>query len=198
MVTLTAQGGADHDLPLSDRSEAMMDLFARRARRGTLASLLAVACVATGTVGQAESVEKIDVTEAARRIGLQSGRPTVLLLYATTCSLSQEMFPRFVELADEYQARGVTFLVFSTDQPKNAYWIPEFLAQNKASFSPVMIRPWPSGDLGRALRTVGIHIGSTWTRPLVVVIDRDGRVVMQTNGETDLSPLRSAIARVTG
>jgi hypothetical protein len=57
--------------------------------------------------------------------------------------------------------------VFSTDQPKNAYWIPEFLAQNKAAFSPVMIRPWASGDLGRALRTVGIHIGSNWTRPLV-------------------------------
>ena len=145
----------------------------------------------------ATEVDSVDVADVARKISQRTGRPSVVLLYATTCSLSQRMFPEFVSLAKEYQRRGVDFLVFSTDEAKNAYWIPEFLSNHEASFAPVFVRPWVPGSLGRALSPLGIVIGSTWTQPLVAVRNRDGRVITQSQGVTDLSGVRAALNAVT-
>jgi len=43
----------------------------------------------------------------------------------------------------------------------------------------------------------GIDVGASWTMPLVAVRDRNGRVVMQNEGTTDLTRLRSALETVT-
>ena len=40
---------------------------------------------------------------------------------------------------------------------------------------------------------LGIKIGSTWTRPLVAVRDRGGRVIAQGQAVTDLSGLKKAL-----
>ena len=139
-------------------------------------------------------VALVDVRQAAQRVSSRLGRPTVVMLYSTGCSLSQAAFPEFVKLANQYRARGVDFVVLSTDEEENFGEVPAFLAQRGAPFEPVAIKRWEAGDLGRAFAPLGIRIGSTWTRPLIAMRDRDGKVVGKMEGQTDLAPLRTALA----
>jgi hypothetical protein len=46
------------------------------------------------------------------------------------------------------------------------------------------------------MKPLGIEVGRTWTRPLVAVFDRTGRLRMQSQGQTDLRPLRAALETV--
>jgi len=142
-------------------------------------------------------VSLVDVRQAAQRVSSRMGRPTVVMLYSTGCSLSQAAFPEFVKLANQYRSRGVDFVVMSTDEEESFGDVPAFLAQRGAPFEPVAIKPWASGDLSRAFAPLGIRIGSTWTRPLIAMRDRDGRVVGKLEGQTDLAPLRAALASAT-
>jgi hypothetical protein len=145
-----------------------------------------------GEVGP-NGVEMLDVAQAARRIGGQRGRPSVVLLYATTCPLSRTMFPQFVAIANRYRSRGVDFLVFSTDEGEEIGAVPAFLSARNASFPPLAIKPWPAGALSRAMTPLGIEVGATWTRPLVAVRDANGKVVLQGQAVTDLSRLPSVL-----
>ncbi len=138
-------------------------------------------------------VEMIDVAQAVKRISGQRGRTSVVLLYATTCPLSQQMFAEFVSIANRYRSRGVDFLVFSTDDEDEIGAVPAFLSACNASFPPVAIKPWPEGTFGRAMTPLGIEIRGTWTRPLIAVLDAKGKVVIQGQGVTDLSRLPLAL-----
>ena len=138
-------------------------------------------------------VSLIDVNQAARRISSRVGRPTVVLLYSTTCPLSRQMFPEFVAITNQYRARGIDFIVLSTDDEEQFGDVAPFLSRHKLSMEPVAIKPWASGNLIRALAPLGIEIGSTWTRPLVAVRDASGRVVRKTEATTDLSGLRGTL-----
>jgi thiol-disulfide isomerase/thioredoxin len=138
-------------------------------------------------------VSLIDVTQAARRISGRQGRPTVVLLYSTTCPLSRRMFPEFVAIANQYRARGIDFLVFSTDEEENFAKVPVFLTERKAPFAPIAIKPWEAGDLIRAMAPLGIEVGSTWVRPLVAVRDSSGRVVRKTEAMVELGGLRKTL-----
>ena len=42
---------------------------------------------------------------------------------------------------------------------------------------------WP--DTAVAMKPLGVRIGSRWTRPLAAVFDRGGKLVFQSQGETD-------------
>jgi hypothetical protein len=138
-------------------------------------------------------VSLIDVNQAARRISSRVGRPTVVLLYSTTCPLSRQMFPEFVAITNQYRARGIDFIVLSTDEEEQFADVAPFLSMHKLSMEPVAIKRWASGDLIRALAPLGIEIGSTYTRPLVAVRDASGRVVRKTEATTDLSGLRRTL-----
>lgn len=138
-------------------------------------------------------VALVDVGQAARRISSRVGRPTVVMLYSTGCSLSQQAFPQFVALANRYRGRGVEFVVLSADEGEDVAGIPGFLAQRNAPFEPLALKPWADGQLSRAFQPLGIEIGSRWTMPLIALRDRDGRVVRKTEGVTDLSRLGAAL-----
>src|ERR1700687_5645315 len=148
--------------------------------------------VETGTRGPG-GVELLDVGQLARRIRQHSDRPSVVLLYGTHCPLSRRMFPEFVAIANQYRARGVEFLVFSTDNEEHFEEVPEFLMRHNAQFSPVAIVPWAPGSLSSAMAPLGIEVGQTWTRPLVAIRDRTGRVISQGQAVTDLSRLRATL-----
>ncbi len=72
----------------------------------------------------------------------------------------------------------------------------EFLRRHQAGFANRVVRDWTPGELARAMKPLGIQVGSTWTRPLLAILDRQGRVVHQSQGQTDLRPLHSALAKV--
>ena len=151
----------------------------------------------------ADSVERgpggtglIDVSQAASRIRNRQGRATVVMLYSTTCSLSQRVFPEFVAVANQYRARGIDFVVLSTDDAEHFGDVPAFLSKRKAPFEPVAIKPWASGSLKSSLSSVGIEIAMDWTRPLIAVRDRSGKVVRKTEGVTDLGGLRATLDKL--
>jgi hypothetical protein len=139
----------------------------------------------------------IDVNQAARRITARQGRPTVVLLYATTCPRSQRMFGDFAVLANQYRARGVEFVVLSVDDEENFSHIPAFLASRRASFEPVAIKPWAPGNLTRAMATAGIEVAPSWNMPLIALRDAEGRVLRNSDGAEDLSGLRASLEKLT-
>ena len=145
-----------------------------------------------GEIGP-NGVELLDVTQTAQRISGLRGRPSVVLLYSTTCPLSRQMFPEFVAIANRYRARGVDFLVFSTDQEEQFGDVPAFLSERNAPFPAVAIKRWAPGNLGRAMNPLGIDIGESWVRPLIAVRDGNGKVVAQGQAVTNLAPLQAAL-----
>lgn len=143
----------------------------------------------------AQGFQSLRAEDAAAYAGQATGRPAVIVFYATSCPRSQAMFPSLVALANQYQSAGVDFLVFSTDEEADKERIPEFLAKYGAPFAPVYVERWAPGEFTQAMAGVGIHAGKVWTRPLVAVRDGNGTIVAQAQGVTDVSPLSAALSR---
>ena len=144
----------------------------------------------------AQALEEITVDQAMERIRATTGRAAVIVFYKTDCSLSQAMFPSLVAIARERAATGVAFLVFSVDNEDHKQAVPGFLAQYSAPFPRVYVRPWSPGTFTRAMATLGIEAGRTWTVPLVAVRAADGRIITQAQGPTDVSGLSRVLARL--
>jgi thiol-disulfide isomerase/thioredoxin len=162
------------------------------------ATLLLSAALLFGSVVpdlRAQGVTTMRVEDAAAEIGQATGRPAIIVFYATTCPRSRAMFPSLIALAEQYQTAGVDFLVYSTDAEANVGRIPAFLDRHRAPFTPIHIDRWAPGDFTRAMAGVGIKAGKVWVRPLVAVRDQTGRIVAQGQGVTDLSPVAAALAR---
>lgn len=136
------------------------------------------------TIGQGA----LTVQQAAYRVN-QSG-PALVIIFSTDCPLSQTAFPKFSRIADSL-APGVEVLAFSTDSDQGI--IDSFVARSGASFGVERLAPWRPGEMGSAMGSVGIRVGSTWVKPLMAVIGRDGRVLGQWQGLTDLRPLESLV-----
>jgi hypothetical protein len=153
--------------------------------------------LASDAIGK-QQIESITIQQAASRLRRRTGRVSVVLFFSTGCSLSQRLFPSFVELTKEYRRRGVDFLIFATDPPGNVRLIEPFLERHGATFEAVHIRPWRSGQFRSSLAPHGIEIGNTWTKPLVAVRDRNGRVVLQGQGVTRIGPFRAAVENALG
>jgi hypothetical protein len=161
--------------------------------------LIAIAAIALlGHAGPARAqaaFQAVDVYRVVGEIRAAEGHPVVVLLYGAECPLSKAMFPGFVQAAREFEPRGVRFLVFNTDGVEYGDYSVDFLRRHQAGFPPMVVRDWAPGELSRAMKPLGIAVGKSWTRPLVAVFDRKGSVIFQSQGETDLRPLRSALAK---
>jgi hypothetical protein len=58
--------------------------------------------------------------------------------------------------------------------------------------APFWLEPWKPGALDSTMATLGVRVGATWSVPLVAVIDPDGRVIAQWQGETVAQPIIAA------
>ena len=164
--------------------------------RSTLATPGGPASAAAAADGPVEvpGVTQISVAELAQRIQRPMGRPSIVVLYGPRCPISQRVFPQLSSLARFYGPRGIDFQAYSTDADADAAEIIPFLAKHQAPFKPIHVRHWGSGGLDAALSPLGIVVGDTWTRPLVVIRDAGGRIVAQGQGVGDLSGLEQALA----
>ena len=153
-------------------------------------------CLPGAFAAQPAAFQAVDVYRIAGEIRAAEGHPVVILLYGSECPLSKAMFPGFVQAARDYEGRGVRFLVFNTDGVEYGAYAADFLQRHRAGFPPVVVRDWAPGELTLAMKPLGVKVGATWTRPLVAVFDRGGRVIFQSQGQTDVRPLRAAIETV--
>jgi thiol-disulfide isomerase/thioredoxin len=144
-------------------------------------------------------MEMLDPDAAAKRIAAQQAAATVVVLYSSKCGLCQQVMPQLSELARRYQGRGVEWLAFSTDAPEDLASVAPFLAESRAPFALVALRPWAPGQLTRAFAPLGIAIDAQpWTRPFIAVRDRNGKVAFQSDGVADVSQLAGAVDALAG
>jgi hypothetical protein len=132
----------------------------------------------------------VSVEEAAALI--KGTRPALVVVFSPGCSLSRAAFPQVVEIARGLDRR-TTVLAFSTDT--DAARVAEFLAANGATFPARGLQDWQPGQFASAMSGVGIHIGATWTKPLIAVIGDTGELVGEWQGSTDLRPVADAVRR---
>jgi hypothetical protein len=135
--------------------------------------------------------EEVSIEQAVARVRA-TGTPTVVAFYKTTCPISRAMFPSLVALARSQP--HATFLAFSVDPDSTISRVPNYLSSQGAPFSAVTLRRWPQGAFIRAVSTLGISVGQTWTTPLVAVRDSRGQTIWYREGVRTVAPLASALA----
>jgi thiol-disulfide isomerase/thioredoxin len=138
------------------------------------------------------AVEQITVTTLAERIARPVGRPSMVVLYATTCPMSQAMMPQLGALVRQYRDQ-VDFQAYSTDDDEDVTWIARFLEETSTPLAAIHVKKWAPGGLNAALSPLGIRVGDTWTRPLLVIRNLSGRIVAQGQGIGDLTPLKQSL-----
>ena len=151
----------------------------------------ALAC-ATGLCAQApqEMVHKaapefVRTDLAGRRIDLKDYRGKVVLLnfWATWCAGCQIELPKFAMWQKEYGAAGLQIVGVSMDD--SAAPVRRTVRRLNLDFPVVM------GDA-----RLGDAYGGVLGLPVTYLIDRDGRIVAQIKGETDLAALESRVKRL--
>lgn len=131
----------------------------------------------------------------AAAIVADSKKPTVVLLYATLCPITNQMFGDFSAFAKRAEAAGAEVLAFSTDAASDTRLIRPFLAHYGSTVRPRWIEKWRPGQLDAAFRPLGIHIGQTYTRPLLAVKAADGRILYQAQAARDVAAAERALTR---
>jgi hypothetical protein len=140
--------------------------------------LAVVALIGRPSPGTAQ-VTSMTAADAGALIRAQPGA-RVVLLYATTCRYSHEMFPEVVALTERYSPLGVHFLAFSID--KTPDFLEEYLGSVGYSFERLHIQPWQPGELIAALEPIGIDVRTRVGTPHIAVIDAYGQLVGQVRG----------------
>ncbi len=133
------------------------------------------------------TVDKIPAILSAKR-----GHSTVAMLFSSRCPLSKNLWPRFLELANQSKDNTVSFVAFSTDKIQSD--ATAFVSGHKLSFDWYWIQPWAPGALSASMEPTGIEIGSTFLLPLVAVIDSRGKVVGQWQGLQDISVVTDSLS----
>jgi len=135
----------------------------------------------------------VTVQEAAASIAATKGRPSIVIIYTTRCRLSPGMFTAFAEMAARHPEVDVH--AFGSDE-RYANEIPAFLREHGADFSPLYLRDWRKGELIAAMDPLGIEVKTLFATPLVAIRDKDGYVVMQGEGMTDVKRMEGVLERL--
>ena len=151
----------------------------RACRACLLATILAIAAIIGQPPPVAAQITSMRAAAAGALIRSQPGA-RVVLLYATTCRYSHEMFPEVVALTQRYSPLGVRFLAFSIDE--SPHLLEEYLGSVGYSFERLHIQPWQAGELIAALEPLGIDVRSRVGTPHIAVLDADGQLVGQVRG----------------
>lgn len=144
-----------------------------------------------GSASKAQNIFTTNVTDVPRIVSGVHGQPKVVLVFSSRCSLSRNFWPQFLEFANQYWYKNISFVVFSMD----TYWseVVDFLSRYDLPFNCYWVAAHGPGTLGPQIRTLGVNIGDTFSMPLVVAHDSTGRVVGQWQGLQHISPVKNAL-----
>lgn len=131
----------------------------------------------------APSFVRLDL--AGRKVRLRDYRGKVVLLnfWATWCAPCQVELPRFAEWQKKYDAQGLQVLAVSMDD--NVAPVRRMVRRLHLSYPIVM------GDA-----KLGEEYGGVLGLPVTYLVDRDGIVVEQIKGETNLNAVEVEIKTV--
>lgn len=117
------------------------------------------------------------VQQAAASVEAAHGSVALVMFYASSCPRTVGLLPEFLRISNHFGEQGLEAFAFSTDECKKE--VEDLLVSYELTFAPIMLVPWPSGELAAAFSGVGIQFGDTFAQPLLAVISRDGQTVMQ-------------------
>lgn len=122
---------------------------------------------------------------------VEGARGCVLVfeLYASWCAPCVTLAPAVNALARSYSDRGVMVRGLSVDTDRQR--LEKFHAEHGGAFAPLVLESWNLADLGAVLGTLGADFKDAV--PLLLVFDREGRLVYQASEPGDLSGVEAAL-----
>lgn len=134
------------------------------------------------------------ITELERTLSRGSGAYRVTVLYELDCPLSMGFFPHLVELAREFQPRGVAFVAYNTNaDPADLAAVPAFLRGFDAPFEARWMQGWRMDEGVSALRRLGVAVVDRYVHPLVIVQDGQGKVIFSGDAMRSVARVRRAL-----
>lgn len=143
---------------------------------------------------RSSGVRVTTITELEQTLSRGNGAYRVTVLYELDCPLSVGFFPHLVELAREFQPRGVAFAAYNTNADSAELGaVPAFLREFDAPFESRWIQGWRMDEGVAALRRLGVAVVDRYVHPLVIVQDGQGRTVFSGEAMRSTARVRRAL-----
>lgn len=128
--------------------------------------------VVTHKPSSAANLPLIDVAGYERALAKYRGKPIMVAFWATWCEPCRWEFPLVVQLAHEYQPKGLAVFGVNLDDDADMHLVRDFLAKNQPPFPSY--RQKPGIDVDAFYR--GVNPAWTGTMPQTIFYDRNGKM----------------------
>ena len=151
--------------------------------------LLALCCFSS--MAAARNVRKLalhNLDGNKTRLSDYQGRIVVVNFWATWCGPCKEELPRLGEIAQQYAAQNVAFILISIDEQKKLASVRDYIAQQKVTL-PV----WIGASTDMLEQFSGTNIV-----PATLIVDEKGEIVRSINGEAQEEDVKQALDWLLG
>lgn len=165
------------------------------------AAVLSLIALAPASAQKAPTAEKkpaevkdLEVIDGARYKALvesRRGKPLMVSFWATWCEPCREEYPMVVELARQYDGKGLVVMGVSLDEDAETGMVRRFLARAAPGFPNFRKKP------GNEEAFINF-VNPKWSGalPATLFYARDGRLVAQIVGEAQRETFEAAIQKV--
>jgi thiol-disulfide isomerase/thioredoxin len=123
-------------------------------------------------MSKAATMPLIDADGYHRVLEKYRGKPVMVNFWATWCEPCRYEFPLIVQLAHQYQSKGLVVLGVNLDDDSDMHLVRDFLAKTQPPFPSY--RQKPGIDVDAFYRDV--NPAWTGTMPQTIFYDRDGKM----------------------
>ena len=138
---------------------------------------------------KAANLPLIDLDGYKKVLATYKGKPLVVTFWATWCEPCRYEFPTLVELAKEYQPKGLAIYGVNLDSNADLHVMRDFLAKNKPGFPSYRQKPGIDVDAFY----VGVNPQWTGTMPETIFYSRDGKIAAHFEGQQTRADFERAI-----
>lgn len=139
----------------------------------------------------ARNVRKLalhDLDGNKTRLSDYQGQIVVVNFWATWCGPCKEELPRLGEIAQQYAAQNVAFILISIDEQKKLASVRDYIEQRKVTL-PV----WIGASIDILEQFSGTNIV-----PATLIVDEKGEIVRSINGEAQEEDVKQALDWLLG
>jgi thiol-disulfide isomerase/thioredoxin len=146
----------------------------------------------THKASSAATMPLIDVAGYQRVLAKHRGKPTMVTFWATWCEPCRYEFPMVVQLAREYQPKGLAVFGVNLDDDADMHLVRDFLAKTQPPFPS--FRQKPGIDVDAFYH--GVNPAWTGTMPQTIFYDRSGKMAGYFFGGQPREVFESAIRAI--
>ena len=162
-----------------------------RNRPGVMKGLLIGIALAGMSGAYGADLKPVDEAGYAKLVAASKGKVLLVNFWATYCVPCRKEMPQLVALGARYQAKGLSFVTVSADEPEQRKDADAFLDKVKAP-APTYIKQARDDDRF----TGGIDAKWSGALPATFLYDKTGKKVRSFFGEVPLGELEAAIKKL--